>query len=85
MLELMMVCDLESKCEIYWNLFSDYNFKMWVICRCYSEYFGERCGEKSMKTQGMVDSDLSKIALAAIAAFVSAMTFTAIAVFITIL
>ena len=58
---------------------------MWVICRCYSEYFGERCGEKSMKTQGMVDSDLSKIALAAIAAFVSAMTFTAIAVFITIL
>ena len=38
-----------------------------------------------MKTQGMVDSDLSKIALAAIAAFVSAMTFTAIAVFITIL
>ena len=50
-----------------------------------AEYFGERCGEKSMKTQSMVNSDLSKIALAAIAAFVSAMTFTAIAVFITIL
>uniref|UniRef100_A0AC11AVB6 Amphiregulin n=1 Tax=Ovis aries TaxID=9940 RepID=A0AC11AVB6_SHEEP len=56
-----------------------------VSCQCYPEYFGERCGEKSMKTQSMVDSDLSKIALAAIAAFVSAMTFTAIAVVITIL
>ncbi|XP_070314397.1 amphiregulin isoform X1 [Odocoileus virginianus] len=56
-----------------------------VSCQCYTEYFGERCGEKSMKTQSMVDSDLSKIALAAIAAFVSAMTFTTIAVVITIL
>lgn len=84
MLELTVVCDLESEHKIYWNLFSDYNFKMWV-CRCYTEYFGERCGEKSMKTQSLVDSDLSKIALAAIAAFVSAMTFTTIAVVITIL
>ena len=85
MLELMMVCTLESEHKIYWNLFSDHNFKMWVVCRCYPEYFGERCGEKSMKTQSMVDSDLSKIALAAIAAFVSAMIFTTIAVVITIL
>lgn len=37
-----------------------------------------------MKTQSMVDSDLSKIALASIAAFVSAVSFTAIAVVITI-
>ncbi|KAB0344175.1 amphiregulin [Muntiacus reevesi] len=56
-----------------------------VSCQCYPEYFGERCGEKSMKTQSLVDSDLSKIALAAIAAFVSATTFTTIAVIVTIL
>uniref|UniRef100_A0A8C3XA43 Amphiregulin n=1 Tax=Catagonus wagneri TaxID=51154 RepID=A0A8C3XA43_9CETA len=55
-----------------------------VTCNCYQDYFGERCGEKSMKTHSMVDSNLSKIALAAIAAFVSAMSFTAIAVVITI-
>ncbi|NP_999541.1 amphiregulin precursor [Sus scrofa] len=55
-----------------------------VTCKCYQDYFGERCGEKSMKTHTMVHSDLSKIALAAIAAFVSAMSFTAIAVVITI-
>ncbi|XP_004681268.1 PREDICTED: amphiregulin [Condylura cristata] len=56
-----------------------------VTCICHQDYFGERCGEKSMKTHSMVDSDLSKIALAAIAAFVSALSFTAIAVVITIL
>ncbi|XP_049486589.1 amphiregulin isoform X1 [Panthera uncia] len=55
-----------------------------VTCKCHQDYFGERCGEKSMKTHSMVDSDLSKIALAAIAAFVSAVSFTAIAVVITI-
>ncbi|XP_008570695.1 PREDICTED: amphiregulin [Galeopterus variegatus] len=55
-----------------------------VTCKCYHDYFGERCGEKSMKTHSMVDSDLSKIALAAIAAFVSAVSFTAIAVVITV-
>ncbi|XP_010967637.2 amphiregulin [Camelus bactrianus] len=55
-----------------------------VTCQCHQEYFGERCGEKSMKTHSIVDSDLSKIALAAIAAFVSAMSFTAIAVIITV-
>ncbi|KAI5278908.1 amphiregulin [Manis pentadactyla] len=55
-----------------------------VTCRCYQDYFGERCGEKSMKTHSMADSDLSKIALAAIAAFLSAVSFTAIAVVITI-
>lgn len=37
-----------------------------------------------MKTHSMVDNDLSKIALAAITAFVSAVSFTAIAVVITI-
>ncbi|XP_037385867.1 amphiregulin [Talpa occidentalis] len=56
-----------------------------VTCICHQDYFGERCGEKSMKTHSMIDSDLSKIALAAIAAFVSAVSFTAIAVVITIL
>ncbi|XP_022362052.1 amphiregulin [Enhydra lutris kenyoni] len=55
-----------------------------VTCKCHQDYFGERCGEKSMKTHSMVDSDLSKIALASIAAFVSAVSFTAIAVVITI-
>lgn len=66
------------------NVFSGNNFKMYAVFRCYQDYFGERCGEKSMKTHTMVHSDLSKIALAAIAAFVSAMSFTAIAVVITI-
>lgn len=31
MLELMVVYDLESKHKIYWNFFSDYNFKIWVF------------------------------------------------------
>uniref|UniRef100_A0A2I3H905 Amphiregulin n=1 Tax=Nomascus leucogenys TaxID=61853 RepID=A0A2I3H905_NOMLE len=51
-----------------------------VTCKCQQEYFGERCGEKSMKTHSMIDSSLSKIALAAIAAFMSAVILTAIAV-----
>uniref|UniRef100_A0A8C0WRW6 EGF-like domain-containing protein n=1 Tax=Castor canadensis TaxID=51338 RepID=A0A8C0WRW6_CASCN len=55
-----------------------------VTCTCHQDYFGERCGEKSMKTQSMVDIDLSKIALAAIAAFVFAVSFTAIAIVITV-
>ncbi|KAM9678715.1 amphiregulin [Trichechus inunguis] len=54
-----------------------------VTCKCDQDYFGERCGEKSMKTQRMVDSDLSKIALAAIFAFVSAVSLTAVVVLIT--
>lgn len=58
---------------------------MCVVYRCPQDYFGERCGEKSMKTHSMVDSDLSKIALAVIAAFVTVVGFTAIAVVITIL
>lgn len=56
-----------------------------VSCNCHQDYFGERCGEKSMKTQSMVDNDLSKIALAAIAAFITALSVTAIAVIVTIL
>uniref|UniRef100_A0A8C5LM24 Amphiregulin n=1 Tax=Jaculus jaculus TaxID=51337 RepID=A0A8C5LM24_JACJA len=55
-----------------------------VTCKCHHDYFGERCGEKSMKTHSMVDGDLSKIALAAVTALVSAASFTAIAVVITI-
>lgn len=56
-----------------------------VSCNCHQDYFGERCGEKSMKTQRLVDNDLSKIALAAIAAFITALSVTAIAVIVTIL
>uniref|UniRef100_A0A673SU94 Amphiregulin n=2 Tax=Suricata suricatta TaxID=37032 RepID=A0A673SU94_SURSU len=55
-----------------------------VTCKCHQDYFGERCGEKSMKTHSVVDGDLSKMALAAIAAFVSAVSFTAIAVVIAL-
>ncbi|XP_003790131.1 amphiregulin [Otolemur garnettii] len=55
-----------------------------VTCKCHQEYFGERCGERSMKTHSMIDSDLSKMALAAVAAFVSAVSLTAIAVVITV-
>nr|XP_058922317.1 amphiregulin isoform X2 [Kogia breviceps] len=56
-----------------------------VSCQCHQDYFGERCGEKSMKIHSMADSDLSKTALAATAAFISAMSFTAIAVVIILL
>nr|XP_026264267.1 amphiregulin [Urocitellus parryii] len=55
-----------------------------VTCKCHHDYFGERCGEKSMKTHSMGDRDFSKVALAAIAAFVSATSFTAVAVVITV-
>ncbi|XP_059948798.1 amphiregulin [Mesoplodon densirostris] len=54
-----------------------------VSCQCHQDYFGERCGEKSMKIHSMADSDLSKIALTVMAAFVSTMSFTAIVVVIT--
>ncbi|XP_036891397.1 amphiregulin [Sturnira hondurensis] len=55
-----------------------------VMCKCHSEYSGERCGEKSMKTHSMVDGDLSKITLVAIATFVSVVCFTVIAVAVTV-
>ncbi|XP_006871659.1 PREDICTED: amphiregulin-like [Chrysochloris asiatica] len=55
-----------------------------VTCKCHQDYFGERCGEKSMKTQRVIDSDLSKIALAAVVAFVSAVSLAAVVVVITI-
>ncbi|XP_037685904.1 amphiregulin isoform X2 [Choloepus didactylus] len=55
-----------------------------VSCLCHQDYFGERCGEKSMKTHSMIDGDLSEIALAAIAAFICAVSFTAVAAVITI-
>ncbi|XP_004629302.1 amphiregulin [Octodon degus] len=54
-----------------------------VTCQCDQDYFGERCGEKSMKTHRIAGHDLSKIALAAITAFVSAVSLTAIAVVVT--
>ncbi|XP_055967472.1 amphiregulin [Sorex fumeus] len=56
-----------------------------VSCKCQQDYFGERCGEKSMKTQKTVDNDFSKIALAATAAFISAVSFTGVAVAVTVL
>ncbi|XP_005401370.1 PREDICTED: amphiregulin [Chinchilla lanigera] len=55
-----------------------------VTCQCDQDYFGERCGEKSMKTHRIAGHDLSKIALAAIAAFISAVSLTAIAVVVTV-
>ncbi|EPQ13050.1 Amphiregulin [Myotis brandtii] len=55
-----------------------------VSCTCHQDYFGQRCGEKSMKTHSMVDGDLSKITLAVITAFVSAVTFAVVAAIIII-
>ncbi|KAM6161037.1 amphiregulin [Erethizon dorsatum] len=55
-----------------------------VTCQCDQDYFGERCGEKSMKTHRIAGHDLSKIALAAIAAFISAVSLTAVAVVVTV-
>ncbi|XP_004703434.1 amphiregulin [Echinops telfairi] len=54
-----------------------------VTCKCHQDYSGERCGEKSMKTQKVIDGDLSKIALAAIVAFVFAVSLAAVVVVIT--
>ncbi|XP_034365153.1 amphiregulin [Arvicanthis niloticus] len=48
-----------------------------VTCNCHHDYFGERCGEKSMKTHSEDDNDLSKIA---IIVFVSAVGLMAIGV-----
>ncbi|XP_059130638.1 amphiregulin [Peromyscus eremicus] len=55
-----------------------------VTCKCHQDYFGERCGEKSMKTHSGDDSDLSKIALAAITVFVSAVSLIAIGIVVTV-
>ncbi|XP_031197965.1 amphiregulin [Mastomys coucha] len=54
-----------------------------VTCKCHQDYFGERCGEKSMKTHSEDESDLSKSAVVAATVFVSAVILTAIGVFIT--
>ncbi|KAL6075145.1 hypothetical protein STEG23_029972 [Scotinomys teguina] len=56
-----------------------------VTCKCHQEYFGERCGEKIMKTHSGNDSDLSKIALVAITVFVSAVSLIAIGIVVTVL
>ncbi|XP_021511589.1 amphiregulin [Meriones unguiculatus] len=55
-----------------------------VSCNCHHDYFGVRCGEKSMKTQSGDESDLSKIALAVITVFISVISLTAIVIFITV-
>ncbi|CAK6433072.1 unnamed protein product [Pipistrellus nathusii] len=55
-----------------------------VSCKCHQDYFGERCGGKSMKTHSMVDGDLSKIMLAVITAFVSVVIFAAVAAVIVV-
>lgn len=57
---------------------------MWVVYSCHQDYSGERCAEKSMKTHSMVDGDLSKITLAVISAFVSAVAFAVVAAVIII-
>ncbi|XP_075399670.1 amphiregulin [Tenrec ecaudatus] len=54
-----------------------------VTCICHQDYFGERCGEKSMKTQKVIGGDLSKIALAAVVAFVFAMSLAPVVIVIT--
>nr|CAA91439.1 schwannoma derived growth factor [Mesocricetus sp.] len=56
-----------------------------VTCNCHLDYFGERCGEKSMKTHSGDDNDLSKIALAAITVFVSAVTLIAVGIVVIVL
>lgn len=55
-----------------------------VTCKCHYEYFGERCGEKSMKTHSGDDNDLSRIAVVAAIIFVSAVILTAIGVLVTV-
>ncbi|EHB12769.1 Amphiregulin [Heterocephalus glaber] len=55
-----------------------------VTCQCDQDYFGERCGEKSMKTHRIAGRDLSKITLVVIAAFVLAVSLLAIAGVITV-
>ncbi|XP_038615745.1 amphiregulin isoform X2 [Tachyglossus aculeatus] len=55
-----------------------------ATCNCHQGYFGERCGEQSMKTHSRGDSDFSNMALAVVAVLVSVISFTAIVVIITI-
>ncbi|ELW70476.1 Amphiregulin [Tupaia chinensis] len=55
-----------------------------VSCNCHHHYSGERCGEKIMETHSMVDSDLSRIALVTISAFIFVVSVTAIAIVLTV-
>ncbi|XP_072480350.1 amphiregulin [Notamacropus eugenii] len=42
-----------------------------VTCKCHPDFFGERCGEQSMKTHSMGDGDHSITVLAIVTAFLS--------------
>ncbi|XP_044536155.1 amphiregulin [Gracilinanus agilis] len=53
-----------------------------VTCKCHQNYFGERCGEQSMKTHSLGDGGHSVAVLAIMAAFLSVLCFSAIVVMI---
>ncbi|XP_074128625.1 amphiregulin [Sminthopsis crassicaudata] len=49
-----------------------------VTCKCHQDFFGERCGEQSMKTHSLGDGGNSMTALAIVAALLSVFCFSAI-------
>ncbi|XP_043825558.1 amphiregulin [Dromiciops gliroides] len=51
-----------------------------VTCKCHQDYFGERCGEQSMKTHSIGDGDHSITVLAIVTALLSVLSFSAIVI-----
>ncbi|XP_036618474.1 amphiregulin [Trichosurus vulpecula] len=51
-----------------------------VTCNCHQDFFGERCGEQSMKTHSMGDGGHSVTALAVVTALLSLLCFSAIVI-----
>ncbi|XP_074083482.1 amphiregulin [Macrotis lagotis] len=53
-----------------------------VTCKCHTNFFGERCGEQSMKTHSTRDGGHSITVLAIVTALLSVLCFSAIVVII---
>ena len=56
-----------------------------VCCRCYQDYFGERCGEQFMKTQRKNDvADYSKTVFVVVAVLLSSISFVAVLIIVIV-
>ncbi|XP_019372285.1 PREDICTED: amphiregulin isoform X2 [Gavialis gangeticus] len=54
-----------------------------VTCKCNQDYFGERCGEQSMKSQTRKNtSDYSKTILVVVAVVLSSISFIAVVIYL---
>uniref|UniRef100_A0A8C9G8T0 Amphiregulin n=1 Tax=Pavo cristatus TaxID=9049 RepID=A0A8C9G8T0_PAVCR len=56
-----------------------------ATCKCYQDYFGERCGEQFMKTQRKNDvADYSKTVLVVVAVLLSSISFVAVLIIVIV-